>query len=225
MIQKLGKGKRQEAEVMAAVRKMRLQGTIEREAADTEKVGVPTGCHVVNPVNGEKVPLWVANFALMTYGTGAVMSVPGHDQRDFEFAKKYGLPIRVVISPADEDLDPDTMPAAFVHDGLPVNSAQFDGMPTRTAIPALGQSLQDIGQLGARACASVRGHCRLRSGFQRVEDRLRGRVRHIDDHPTFVHPLDRLPSKRGKSRLCGVFLLRLRGSEFVCHRPVELNVA
>ena len=148
MIEGLVKGRPQEAEVLAAVREMRTQGTAEREAAETEKVGVFTGCHVVNPVNGEKVPLWVANFAVMTYGTGAVMSVPAHDQRDFEFAKKYGLPIQVVIQPADTALDPAAMTAAYEHDGVQVNSGPFDGRPNREAIPDIAKHLEQIGKGG-----------------------------------------------------------------------------
>ena len=148
IIEKLVAGKPNEAEAMAKVREMRLQATIEREAADVEKVGVATGCHVINPVNGEHVPLWVANFAVMTYGTGAVMSVPAHDQRDFEFAKTYGIPIRIVISPKDETLDPETMPCAYEDDGVQVNSGQFDGMPNREAIPAIGEYLKEMGKGG-----------------------------------------------------------------------------
>ncbi len=146
IIPKLVKGKPNEAEVLEAVRRMRLQGTSEREAVDTEKVGVFIGCHVINPVNGERVPLWVANFAVMTYGTGAVMSVPAHDQRDFEFAKKYGLPIRIVIQPPDRELDPDAMTEAYEDDGVQVNSQQFDGMPNREAIRAISQYLKEIGK-------------------------------------------------------------------------------
>ena len=146
LIEKLVKGLPQEAEVMAAVRKMRQQGTSEREQVETEKVGVFTGCHVVNPVNGERVPLWVANFAVMTYGTGAVMSVPAHDQRDFEFARKYGLPVQVVIKPTDRDLVADDMAKAYEEDGVQVNSGPFDGMPNREAIPKIAEHLEKIGK-------------------------------------------------------------------------------
>jgi leucyl-tRNA synthetase len=135
LIEKLVKGADREAEVMAAVREMRKQGTSEREMVDLEKAGVWTGCHVINPVNGKKVPLWVANFALMAYGTGAVMAVPAHDQRDFEFARKYGLPIEVVIKPADRDLDPAAMTEAFVDEGVMVDSGPFDGRNNFEAIP------------------------------------------------------------------------------------------
>jgi len=126
LVEKLVRGTEHEKRVMPAVEEMRAQGTSEKELVEREKVGVFTGFHVINPVNGEKVPLWVANFAVMTYGTGAVMSVPAHDQRDFEFAKKYGLPIRVVIEPPG-GLDPDTMEQAYVDPGTMVNSGPFTG--------------------------------------------------------------------------------------------------
>jgi len=107
----------------------RLQGVsdIDRTAMEAEKDGVFTGAYAVNPVNGEEVPIWTANFVLMEYGTGAVMAVPAHDQRDFEFARKYDLPIRVVIQPPDRELDPDEMTEAYVDPGTMVNSEQFDG--------------------------------------------------------------------------------------------------
>jgi leucyl-tRNA synthetase len=109
--------------------RMRLQGVsdIDRTAMEAEKDGVFTGAYAVNPVNGEEVPIWTANFVLMEYGTGAVMAVPAHDQRDFEFARKYDLPIRVVIQPPEQKLDPDGMTEAYVDPGTMVNSAQFDG--------------------------------------------------------------------------------------------------
>ena len=137
LIEKLVSGTPQEKQVMDAAREMRRVGTAERESADVEKAGVDTGFHVTNPVNGESVPLWVANFALMEYGTGAVMAVPAHDQRDFEFARKYGLDIKVVISPPDGTLDPATMAEAYVEDGVQVSSGPFDGMPNREAIPKM----------------------------------------------------------------------------------------
>ncbi len=128
LIEKLVKGTAQEERVMQAVREMRAAGTSEKELADKEKVGVNTGFHVINPVNGEDVELWVANFALMSYGTGAVMAVPAHDQRDFEFARKYGIEIKVVINPADTDtLDPASMDEAFTTPGVLVNSGEFSG--------------------------------------------------------------------------------------------------
>jgi leucyl-tRNA synthetase len=143
LIETLVKGTEREVEVMAAVRQMRKVGTSEREMVDLEKKGVWTGRHVINPVNGEKVPLWVANFALMTYGTGAVMAVPAHDQRDFEFARKYDLPVRVVIQPAGEKLDADTMTEAYVDAGVMVHSGPFDRRKNFEAIPDICRYLDE----------------------------------------------------------------------------------
>jgi leucyl-tRNA synthetase len=123
----LTRGTPHEKEMEAFRERLRGVSDIDRTAAEAEKDGVFTGAYAVNPVNGERVPVWTANFVLMEYGTGAVMAVPAHDQRDFEFARKYGLPIRVVIQPPGEELDPDTMDAAYVDPGTMVNSDIFDG--------------------------------------------------------------------------------------------------
>ena len=121
------------------IEKVRGQSTIERTSEGTEKEGIFTGRYVINPVNGERVPLWVSNYALMGYGTGAVMAVPAHDQRDFDFARKYNLPIKIVIQPAGDDtvLNPEEMNEAYIEDGVQVNSDRFDGMPNREAIPKI----------------------------------------------------------------------------------------
>jgi leucyl-tRNA synthetase len=104
------------------------QSDIEREAVDKEKTGVFTGGYAINPVNGEKIPVWIADYVLMTYGTGAIMAVPAHDERDFAFARKHGLKIIPVIQPEGEaDLDGDTMTEAYVGPGVMVNSGQFNG--------------------------------------------------------------------------------------------------
>ncbi len=92
MVRSLVEGTEREDEVMAFADRVKAQAAIDRGAADVKKEGVWTGRHVVNPVNGEHVQLWVANYVLMEYGTGAVMAVPAHDQRDFEFAREHGLP-------------------------------------------------------------------------------------------------------------------------------------
>jgi leucyl-tRNA synthetase len=107
-------------------RTARLQGDIEKE-------GFATGRFVINPFTHAPVPVWIANFVLGEYGTGAVMAVPAHDERDFEFARKYGLPVTVVIQPEGQELDGDTLAAAFVDDGHLVNSASFDGLRTGEA--------------------------------------------------------------------------------------------
>ena len=116
------------ADVEAYVEQARQQSEVERLSTEKEKTGVFTGAYCVNRLNGERVPILVADYVLLTYGTGVVMGVPAHDQRDFEFATKYGLPIKVVIAPPDwsgEQLD-----AAYLEEGAQVNSGQFDGLPS-----------------------------------------------------------------------------------------------
>jgi leucyl-tRNA synthetase len=108
------------------------QSDIEREAVDKEKTGVFTGAYAINPVNEERIPIWIADYVLMSYGTGAIMAVPAHDERDFAFARKYGLPVIPVIQPvgASHDsplLDGNTMEAAHEHEGLMINSGPFNG--------------------------------------------------------------------------------------------------
>lgn len=117
---------------------------IERTAEDKEKEGFFTGKYVTNPVNGEKIPLWVGNYVLMDYGTGAVMAVPAHDERDFLFAGKYDLPLRVVIEPEGEKLDISTMKQAYTGEGNLVNSDKFDGMKNNDAKTAVSEYLEEI---------------------------------------------------------------------------------
>jgi leucyl-tRNA synthetase len=116
-----------------------------REQAESRE-GIELGVNAVNPVNGEKVPCFVAPYVLMEYGTGAVMGVPGHDQRDFEFAREHGLPVRVVIQPEDEIRDPETMDAAWDHDGVMVNSGPFDGTPSPEGIGEVIRWLESGGK-------------------------------------------------------------------------------
>jgi leucyl-tRNA synthetase len=110
---------------------MRNQDAISRTSEESEKEGVWTGRHVRNPFDGSLAQLWVANYALMEYGSGAVMAVPAHDQRDFLFARKYGLPIKVVIQPPGEELSPETLKAAHEGEGVQVASGPFNGISTR----------------------------------------------------------------------------------------------
>ncbi len=118
------------ARLRAQDRRARLEGKVEKE-------GVFTGRHATNPFTNEKIPIWVGNFVLMGYGTGAIMSVPAHDERDFEFARKYGLEVRAVIQPEGETLDGRTLPAAYVGPGTVVNSGEFDGLVAADAIPRM----------------------------------------------------------------------------------------
>ncbi|MGQ9873577.1 leucine--tRNA ligase [Leptodesmis sp.] len=102
---------------------------IDRTAEGREKTGVWTGSYAINPVNEAKIPIWIADYVLMDYGTGAIMAVPAHDQRDFEFARRFNLPIQAVVQPAGETLDGATMTAAHPGDGVMVNSGPLDGIP------------------------------------------------------------------------------------------------
>ncbi len=116
------------ADVEAYKAQAARQSDIEREATDKEKTGVWTGGYAINPVNGAKIPIWIADYVLMTYGTGAIMAVPAHDERDFAFARKFELPIIPVIQPNGEpDLDGATMDVAYIGGGHMINSAQFNG--------------------------------------------------------------------------------------------------
>ncbi len=115
------------------VRQVRSMSNIERTAEGKPKTGMFLGKYFINPFTGEKCPLWVADYALYEYGTGAVMAVPAHDQRDFEFAKKYGLSLKVVISPSDYELNPDKLTRAFIDRGILTNSNDFDGTDNQDA--------------------------------------------------------------------------------------------
>ncbi|UCG83647.1 MAG: leucine--tRNA ligase [Dehalococcoidia bacterium] len=130
-------------EVQEYVERARSQTDIERLSLEKEKTGVFIGAYAINKLNGERVPIWIADYVLLSYGTGAVMGVPGHDQRDFEFAHDFGLPIRVVIAPegwAGEELE-----EAYVDPGTMVNSGQFDGMPSEQGMEAISDFMEAKG--------------------------------------------------------------------------------
>ena len=118
------------------------ESKIVRSAEDNVKEGIFTGQYAINPVNNENVPIYIANYVLMEYGTGAIMAVPAHDQRDFEFAKKYNLPMKIVIQNKDRTLDLKTMTSAYVEEGVLVNSAQFDGMNNIKAIKSISEWME-----------------------------------------------------------------------------------
>jgi len=136
------------AEVEDYIARSRRQTEIERLSTEREKDGIFTGSYVINRLNGEKVPIWIADYVLMTYGTGAVMGVPAHDERDFVFAKKYNLPIRVVIAPPEwygGELE-----EAYIEPGTMVNSGQFNGLSSEEGIEAVSDFLKKNG-CGGRA--------------------------------------------------------------------------
>lgn len=141
IVEELVKGTPQEDNVKLFVREVKQQSIADRTDESKEKQGVFTGRLLVNPVNGAEVPLFVANFAVMEYGTGIVMCVPAHDQRDFEFAKKYDLPIKVVITPKGKELRAEEMERAYVDEGLLINSAQFSGTGNLDAIEKISDWL------------------------------------------------------------------------------------
>jgi leucyl-tRNA synthetase len=125
------------------INKARRQSEIERLSTEKEKDGVFTGAYAINRLTGEQVPIWIADYVLTSYGTGAVMAVPAHDSRDFAFAQKYNLPIKVVISPPD--WQGEELREAYVDDGPMINSRQFDGTPNREGIKAVTAYLEENG--------------------------------------------------------------------------------
>ncbi|MEM2974550.1 MAG: leucine--tRNA ligase, partial [Candidatus Micrarchaeia archaeon] len=116
---------------------------------ELEKEGEFTGSYAINPVTGGRIPVYTGNFVIAEYGSGMVMAVPAHDQRDFEFAKKYGIPIKVVIRPKDRELNPESMEEAYTDEGILVNSGQFSGMESNKAIEEISKYLEEKG-LGRR---------------------------------------------------------------------------
>jgi len=134
-VAELTKGTKYESKVKEFVRKVVLEDRFERTAEDKEKEGMFIGKYAINPITKEKIPIYIANFVLYEYGTGAIIAVPAHDERDFQFAKKYKIPIKVVINPPDYELNPEKMTRSYMGDGVMVNSKQFNGMNNRDAIP------------------------------------------------------------------------------------------
>ena len=180
---RLAEGTEHEAAVRDYVNHALTESHEDRGDVDREKTGVPLGRSVINPVNGERIPMWVADYVLMEYGTGAIMAVPAHDTRDFEFATKYELPIRRVIQGPDDELP-------YTGDGALVNSdPRFDGIPNREALELIVDWLDDQG----------RGH---RSINYRLRDWLLSRQRYWGCPIPIIHcdrcglvpvPIDQLP--------------------------------
>ena len=144
-ISKLILGTPKENAVMSFVERARNQGVVERTAEGTEKEGIFTGKYVINPINNERVPVWTANYVLMEYGTGAVMCVPAHDQRDFLFVRKYNLPIKIVIQPEGKELNANTMKEAYIENGIQVNSGIFSGIFNTKAMKRIPEFLESKG--------------------------------------------------------------------------------
>ena len=164
LAQRLVAGTEREPEFRAFTERVGRETEIERLSTERDKEGVFLGAHAVNPVNGELIPIWAADYVLLEYGTGAIMAVPAHDQRDLEFARKYGLPVRVVVQPlegsgepgtgapegrGEEPLDGSTLTEAMSHEGVLVNSGAYDGLPaTSEGIPRITADLEARGQGG-----------------------------------------------------------------------------
>jgi leucyl-tRNA synthetase len=150
LVMKLASGTTQQEEVKTFVGRMRREDKAKRTSDDYEKEGIFVGAHCINPFTNRRMPIFTANFALMEYGTGAVMAVPAHDQRDFEFAQKYGLEITVVIQPQGKTLDPQTMSEAYTEEGVLVRSGPFNGSDNVRALDAIADYLEE-NRLGKRA--------------------------------------------------------------------------
>ncbi len=142
LVEKLSKGTRQEQAVKDFKKKMQKLNEITRTSTETEKEGLFIGAYAINPINKERIPIWTANYVLMDYGSGAVMGVPAHDQRDFEFAKKYGLDIKVVISPKDRSINSQNMTQAYEDNGFLINSDKFNGLDNEKAIKVIGDYME-----------------------------------------------------------------------------------
>ena len=168
----------------------RMQATplTNREQAESRE-GIALGVHVLNPVNGEKVPCFVAPYVLMEYGTGAIMAVPAHDQRDFEFAREHGLPVRVVIAPEGERFDADAMTEAWVEEGVMVNSGPFDGQRSPESIAAVTAWLSEQGRGEAAVSYRLRDWLISRQRYWGAPIP----VVHCPEHGEVAVPEDELP--------------------------------
>ncbi len=145
-VAKLIEGKENHSELEAFVERMKNLSEIDRTSLDVEKEGLFTGSYAKHPMTGEDIPIWIANYVLVEYGTGAVMGSPGHDERDWEFSKKYNLPIRFVVQPEGTELSLDAWKAEYHDEGIVINSGEFDGMPTAAAREAITEALKKDGK-------------------------------------------------------------------------------
>ncbi len=145
LVKKLISGNPDKAAIEAFIDKVKNENDIDRTAEGAEKLGMFTGSYAIHPLTGERVPIWIANYVLYEYGTGAVMAVPTHDERDFAFAKKYSLPMKLVVQNKAGDLTLDTMEDAYHADGVLVNSGEFTGMTSAKAREAITKKFEEMG--------------------------------------------------------------------------------
>ncbi len=148
LVKKWVKDTKYEKEFLKFLEEVQKESFIERTDIETEKKGMFIGKYAINPITNEEVPVYIGNFVIYEYGAGAVMAVPAHDQRDFEFAKKFDIPIKVVISSPMFDLDAKKMTRAYLNDGNLVNSEEFNGMNNRDAIEEISKKLEKLGKGG-----------------------------------------------------------------------------
>jgi len=148
LVEEIIKDSQYKEEIQSFINEVSKESAIERISAALDKRGRFTGKYVINPINNEEIPIWIANYVLMEYGTGAVMAVPAHDQRDFEFAKKYDLPIRTVIKPTDQEILSEVVEVAFEKEGIMVNSGEFNDLPSSEAFEKIINYLikKDVGK-------------------------------------------------------------------------------
>ena len=157
LVKDLIKGTRQEKEALEFIKKVAGESKIVRSASDVKKEGVFTGSFAINPVNNEEVPIWIADYVLMEYGTGAIMAVPAHDQRDFLFAKEHKLPMRIVIKPEYSPVNSaDDLFQAYEGDGVQINSGEFNGLANLKAKIKIAQWME------AKGIGKIETHWRLR---------------------------------------------------------------
>ena len=144
LVKKIIKGKPKEKEVLNFINKVTQESRIARTASDIKKEGIFTGSFAINPVNNEEIPIWLADYVLMEYGTGVIMAVPAHDQRDFSFAREHKLPMRIVIqAPGSRLHAAEELTGAYEGDGIQVNSGQFDGLPNQEAKTKIAQWMEE----------------------------------------------------------------------------------
>jgi len=157
LVKELIKGKTQEKEALQFIDKVAKESKVVRASSEVKKEGVFTGSFAINPVNNAEVPIWIADYVLMEYGTGAIMAVPAHDQRDFLFAKEHKLPLRIVIQPPSSTLQaPSQLTEAYEGDGIQVNSGEFDGLANTEAKIKISEWMEKKG------IAKIQTHWRLR---------------------------------------------------------------
>ncbi|MDF2633379.1 MAG: leucyl-tRNA synthetase class Ia [Pelosinus sp.] len=145
LVEKLIAGKDNEQEIRQFIDRVRNMSEISRTSSEFEKEGMFTGAYAINPFTGQEVPIWVANYVLVEYGTGAVMGVPAHDERDWQFANKYNLAKKVVVQPEGQELAIETMTGAYDGDGVMVNSGEFSGMKNGAGKVAIAKWLEEQG--------------------------------------------------------------------------------